>query len=80
MGGTSVEKGIQILSQAQIPAFEYPDAAAATFAAMWRYSKNIQALYQMPRPSNGFDLLDSVKKMQKEEAQAILKRAVSSAR
>jgi acetyltransferase len=78
MGGTSVEKGIQILSQAQIPAFEYPDAAAATFAAMWRYSKNIQALYQMPRPSNGFDLLDSVKKMQKEEAQAILKRAVSS--
>lgn len=49
MGGTSVAKGIQILNQAGIPTFEYPDAAAATFAAMWRYSRNIEELYQTPK-------------------------------
>lgn len=49
MGGASVAKGIEILNQANIPAFEYPDDAAATFAAMWRYSRNIKALYESPR-------------------------------
>lgn len=49
MGGTSVAKGVQILNQAGIPTFEYPDAAAATFAAMWRYSRNIEELYQTPK-------------------------------
>ena len=49
MGGESVEKGIQILNKANIPTFEYPDDAAATFAAMWHYSKNIQELYQTPK-------------------------------
>lgn len=49
MGGDSVQSGIEILNQAQIPTFEYPDQAAATFATMWRYSQNIRALYQMPQ-------------------------------
>jgi acetyltransferase len=49
MGGTSVAKGIQILNQVNIPTFEYPDDAAATFAAMWRYSRNIQELYETPK-------------------------------
>lgn len=49
MGGGSVEKGIQILNKAGIPTFEYPDDAAATFATMWHYSKNIQELYQTPK-------------------------------
>lgn len=48
MGGESVRKGAEILSQAQIPVFEYPDDAAKTFATMWRYSRNLQALYEFP--------------------------------
>lgn len=55
MGGKSVAKGIQILNQAGIPTFEYPDAAAATFAAMWRYSRNIEELYQTPKERLDFD-------------------------
>lgn len=48
MGGESVKNGAEILSQAGIPVFAYPDSAAATFAAMWRYSQNIKSLYQTP--------------------------------
>lgn len=48
MGGESVAKGIEILTEAKIPVFEYPDDAAATFASMWRYSKNINSLYETP--------------------------------
>lgn len=48
MGGESVREGAEILSHAQIPVFEYPDDAAKTFATMWRYSRNIQTLYEFP--------------------------------
>lgn len=48
MGGESVREGAEILSHAQIPVFEYPDDAAMTFATMWRYSLNLQSLYEMP--------------------------------
>lgn len=48
MGGESVKNGVEILSQAGIPVFEYPDSAATTFATMWRYSQNIKNLYHTP--------------------------------
>lgn len=48
MGGESVKKGVEILSQSNIPVFAYPDDAAKTFATMWRYSQNIKSLYQTP--------------------------------
>ena len=48
MGGKSVAEGAEILSHAHIPVFEYPDDAAKTFAMMWRYSQNLQALYEIP--------------------------------
>ena len=32
----------------RIPTFEYPDAAARSFAYMWRYSSYLQALYETP--------------------------------
>lgn len=48
MGGSSVSKGIEILSQAGIPNFEYPDDAAETFARMWSYSRNLKTLYETP--------------------------------
>lgn len=49
MGGRSVEKGIEILSKAEIPTFAYADEAAQTFARLWNYSKNLASLYETPR-------------------------------
>lgn len=48
MGGESVRQGANILSNSEIPVFAYPDDAARTFATMWRYSKNLKTLYELP--------------------------------
>jgi acetyltransferase len=48
IGGAGVHPGVQILDRAGIPTFEYPDAAARAFCAMWRYSHNLDALYETP--------------------------------
>lgn len=74
MGGESVAEGAQILSAEKIPVFEYPDDAAATFAAMWRYSKNIHSLYETPVTSS-VDVGDLVSQKKKTEAQAIIQKA-----
>src|SRR5205085_12437081 len=48
MGGGFVKVGIDILNNAGIPTFEYPDAAAWSFASMWAYSENLNNLYETP--------------------------------
>ena len=48
MGGEAVEAGEQILNQAGIPTYEYPDTAAHVFTLMWRSSYNLQGLYETP--------------------------------
>jgi acetyltransferase len=48
LGGVGVRVGMEILDRAGIPTFEYPDAAARAFCAMWRYSHNLDALYETP--------------------------------
>jgi acetyltransferase len=48
MGGADVAAGQAILSQAEIPVYPYPDSAARVFELMWRYSANLQALYETP--------------------------------
>jgi acetyltransferase len=48
MGGASMEGGVQILNDADIPTFSYPDEAARAFHSMWRYSHNLQLLYETP--------------------------------
>jgi acetyltransferase len=48
MGGAAVEAGEAILNEAGIPTFKYPDRAARAFAHMWRYSAQLQALYETP--------------------------------
>jgi acetyltransferase len=48
MGGLDVAGGEVILNQAAIPAYPYPDSAARVFQLMWRYSANLQALYETP--------------------------------
>ena len=48
IGGASVAEGAAVLDRADVPTFEYPDAAARAFCAMWRYSRNLDALYETP--------------------------------
>ena len=48
MGGPAVAAGDDILSQAGIPTFDYPDTAARIFDHMWRYTYNLRALYETP--------------------------------
>lgn len=48
IGGVGVRPGAEILDRAGIPTFAYPDAAARAFCAMWRYSHNLDALYETP--------------------------------
>src|SRR6476620_6266860 len=48
MGGSRMQLAANVLNEARIPTFEYPDAAARSFAYMWRYSSSLQALYETP--------------------------------
>ena len=75
MGGEEVSKGDKILDEAGIPTFDYPDSAARAFAAMWRYSRNLTALYQTP--DEEFADADSPSKA---EAQALIQTVLASGR
>lgn len=48
MGGSHMQLAADMLNEAHIPTFEYPDDAARSFAYMWRYSSNLMALYETP--------------------------------
>lgn len=48
MGDADVEAGAEILNQASISTFPFPDMAAHVFNYMWRYSYNLRALYETP--------------------------------
>ncbi|NJR48373.1 MAG: bifunctional acetate--CoA ligase family protein/GNAT family N-acetyltransferase [Leptolyngbyaceae cyanobacterium CSU_1_3] len=48
MGDTEVEAGAEILNQASIPTFLYPDTAVQLFNYLWRYSENLHGLYETP--------------------------------
>jgi acetyltransferase len=48
MGGVSITSGEKVLNTAGIPTFSYPDTAARAFTYMWRYTCNLQGLYETP--------------------------------
>jgi acetyltransferase len=48
MGGESTAAGEEILNEADIPTFEYPDTAARVFDHMWRYTYNLRGIYETP--------------------------------
>lgn len=54
MGGSRMQLASNVLNESRIPTFEYPDAAARSFAYMWRYSLNRQALYETPVFTDAF--------------------------
>ena len=51
MGGESAAQGEEILNQAGIPSFHYPDTAVQAFNYMWRYTYNLRGLYETPSPN-----------------------------
>ena len=48
MGGQNVEQGLQLLGEAGIPTFEYPDTATRVFTYMWRSAYNLRGIYETP--------------------------------
>ncbi len=48
MGGAFVKGGMELLNNAHIPTFEYPDDAAWSFATMCRYHESLKNLYVTP--------------------------------
>ena len=53
MGADEVAEGEGILNASGIPTFQYPDIAARIFCYMWRYTRNLQALYETPALTAG---------------------------
>ncbi len=51
MGGATVQGGEDVLNQAGVPTFKYPDRAARAFEYLWRYSLNLRSLYETPAPA-----------------------------
>lgn len=51
MGGDTVRKGDEILTELGIPNFEYPDMACKTFSFMWKYTYNLKGIYEVPSSS-----------------------------
>ena len=68
MGGEAVEAGKQILNQAGIPTYDYPDTAAHVFTLMWRSSYNLQGLYETPNLPVDSEMANSAR----ERAEAII--------
>jgi acetyltransferase len=54
MGGSRMQLAANVLNERHIPTFEYPDSAARSFAYMWRYTLNLQALYETPVFADAF--------------------------
>src|SRR4051794_8447174 len=48
MGGSSVSAGEDILNQAGIPSFAFPDTAVRAFNYMWQYTYNLRGIYETP--------------------------------
>jgi acetyltransferase len=55
MGGDEVAAGVEILNQAGIPTFPYPDTAARMFGYMCRHAYALRALYETPALPRGAD-------------------------
>ncbi len=48
MGGQNVAQGAELLGQAGIPTFDYPDTATRVFTYMWKSAYNLQGIYETP--------------------------------
>jgi acetyltransferase len=75
MGGAEVAAGEQILNQAGIPTFQFPDSAVRAFNYMWRYSYNLKGIYETPTLPQHADAL-----LQRGKAERIIREARQAGR
>src|SRR5271157_1633098 len=75
MGGAEVAAGEQILNQAGIPTFQFPDSAVRAFNYMWRYSYNLKGIYETPTMPHHADAL-----LQRGKAERIIRDAREAGR
>ena len=75
MGGAEVAKGIEILQEHHIPAYQYPERAAKTFVNLYNYSRNQTLLRHQPKKKiKGFrpdkrKIFRIIRKAEKEKRQ-----------
>lgn len=55
MGASAVSAGVNLLNQAGIPSFEFPDTAASAFNYLWKYSYNLKGIYETPQLGHADD-------------------------
>lgn len=48
MGADCVRSGKEVLTEAGIPNFEFPDEACRAFARMWDYERRLKSIYEVP--------------------------------
>ena len=74
MGADSVEEGRKLLSEANIPCFEYPDVACVAFAYMYAYNYNLMGIYETPTIKREVESEEIIRKKH-EIISAIIKKA-----
>jgi acetyltransferase len=74
-GGKDIAAGEAILNKAGIPTFMYPDTAAEAFAYMWKFTDNLQALYETVSLPH-----DDASRIDREAASAIIQKARGAGR
>lgn len=62
MGGAGIAEAENILQQAGIPNFPYPETAARIFNYMWKYSYNLGGIYETPSLVDDAGLDEHVRK------------------
>ena len=75
MGGAEVAAGEQILNQAGIPTFQFPDSAVRAFNYMWRYAYNLKGIYETPALPQHADAA-----LQRGKAESIIREVRKSGR
>src|ERR1700733_452933 len=75
MGGAEVAAGEQILNQAGIPTFQFPDSAVRAFNYMWRYAYNLKGIYETPALPQNADAA-----VQRSKAESIINEVRKSGR
>ncbi len=75
MGGSDIEAGERILSEAGVATFPYPDSAAHMFTELVAYSENLKSLYETPGLTP-----DWVRRPQRKRARQLIEHARAAGR
>lgn len=71
MGASHVKEGIEVLANAGIPNFAFPDSASKTFASMWKRNLSLSLLYETPLLR---DEINEKEALKEKEAALLLKQ------